>query len=274
MMFPNFTQLRDQLDRDFKTLSQVVQTEKWQSTNLDPSNPATTMHELMFVSIQVPLASSGFVLDNYRRDVKPNLPWADNHFEERVCGRPINPGTQWAQWPYGHSANKFRSGEKFNHNYMERYWPTYADASSPPSKTADDCVLSKQPLVGIRHPYGNLSDVVDLLHREPMTRQAFLPVWFPEDTGVVHGGRVPCTLGYHWLMRNYHLHTSYYIRSCDYIRHFNDDIYLTIRLTLWLIEELRQRDLKFWGLVKPGWFRMDIGSLHLFHNDYLMKFGQ
>ena len=30
-------------------------------------------------------------------------------------------------------------------------------------------------------------DVIDLLEREPFTRQAYLPIWFPEDTGAFHG---------------------------------------------------------------------------------------
>lgn len=282
MMLPNFHLVRSQLEGDFRMTSSLVHTEKWQGTEIK-DNPAAAMHELTFVHFQVPLAPFGRDLDLYRKDIQPNLPWADDHFEERVCGAPINPGTQWAKWPFGHSADKFRSNQgQFNHNYMERYWPKYAGRYAP-SETAEEFneQFSKDPLgikalpnFGIRYHVGDLKDVVKLLHREPLTRQAYLPVWFPEDTGAVHGGRVPCTLGYHWMMRNHHLHTSYFIRSCDYVRHFNDDIYMTIRLTLWILDQLRERDLKTWGLVKPGWFRMDIGSLHMFRNDYLMKFGK
>src|SRR3954468_15378336 len=92
---------------------------------------------------------------------------------------------------------------------------------------------------GIRYDYGDLQDVVDMLVRSPYTRQAVLPVWFPEDTGAVHGERVPCTLIYHWMLRDGRLHCFYDIRSCDFVRYFRDDVYFAMRLTQWLIEQVQ-----------------------------------
>jgi len=112
--------------------------------------------------------------------------------------------------------------------------------------------------------------VVKLLVSDPYTRQAYLPVWFPEDTG---GGskRAPCTIGYHFLMRDGRLDVNYHIRSCDYVRHFRDDLYLTARLLLWVIDRCRTMDER-WMDVLPGKFLMQIGSLHVFRNDYQMLF--
>ena len=31
--------------------------------------------------------------------IEPDLPWAENHFLERVNGLPLNPGEQWQNWP-------------------------------------------------------------------------------------------------------------------------------------------------------------------------------
>ena len=73
-------------------------------------------------------------------------------------------------------------------------------------------------MMGIRFSYGDFNDVLDLLEKEPFTRQAFLPIWFPEDTGCHHGERVPCTIGYHFMRRGNFLSVVYMIRSCDYIR--------------------------------------------------------
>jgi len=128
---------------------------------------------------------------------------------------------------------------------MERIWPDKLD--------------------GIRYKYGNLNDVVDLLKREPYTRQAFLPIWHPEDTGAIHGERVPCTLGYHFIRRENYFHVFYYIRSCDYIRHFRDDIYLCVRKLYWILEQLKNN--KNWKEVLPGTYNMFITSLHVFKNE-------
>jgi len=108
------------------------------------------------------------------------------------------------------------------------------------------------------------------MEREPFTRQAFLPIWFPEDTGTVHGERVPCTIGYHFIRRYNWVHIVYYIRSCDFFRHFRDDIYLAVRKLYWLIEELQKRNPEEWGGVKPGTFTMHITSLHAWASEKVL----
>jgi hypothetical protein len=57
------------------------------------------------------------------------------------------------------------------------------------------------------------------------------------------------------------------MRSCDFIRHFRDDVYLTIRLLLWVLDRLREVDNENWKDVSPGTFRMHITSLHMFKQD-------
>ena len=249
-----FTQAINSAQHDLRHLSTLIHTEKWQGRDIQ-AKPEMATHELLNHSFQVPIWNES--LDSLREDIKPNLPWADDHFVERVNRSPLNPGIQWANWPYAHSANTFREeeGEKFSHTYMERYWPIFAGGRGG-------------EMFGIRYGYGDLGNMVDLLEREPQTRQAFLPVWFPEDTGVIHGGRVPCTLGYHFIMRNGYFHIVYYIRSCDFLRHFRDDIYLTVRLLLWVLGELRLRAPSVWNYVVPGFYTMHITSLHLFKNDW------
>ena len=122
-------------------------------------------------------------------------------------------------------------------------------------------------MFGIRYNYGDFGDVIDLLQREPFTRQAFLPMWFPEDTGSVHGERVPCTIGYHFMRRGNYLPIVYYIRSCDYLRHFRDDIYMACRKLMWVLETLKERDPERWEDVVPGYYAMHITSLHCFNKE-------
>ncbi len=277
-IYPNFAMLIDSLKEKMKYAPEV-RGNKWQSIDVS-KKPEMRMRELLNVSFQVSLAWNESI-EAFQNDIQPNLPWAEDHFLERVGGEPLNPGVQWANWPWALSADKFRTeNSKFSHTYMERYWPKEAGGHY------HDAALKERyrhPLHGIRYAYGDLDDVVNHLLGDPLSRQAYLPVWFPEDTGTVHGERVPCTLGYHWIQRSGSIHTTYYIRSCDFVRHFRDDLYLSVRLTLWLLKQLREREPvvdpnmqpqdAFWNNVKPGLFTFHCVSMHMFQNDWQQMFG-
>lgn len=234
----------------------VVNTGHWQGVDVSENQDMDTF-EVLHYSFKAPVPDSVKELD---MEVKPNQPWAENHFLERVAGVGVNPGETYKEWPfYKHRKenDKFRTeNEMFTHTYMERYWPNHI------TNGVDD----NRELKGVRYRYGDLRDLIDLLHRQPHTRQAYLPVWFPEDTGAFHQGRVPCTLGYHFIHRNGNLDIVYYIRSCDLVRHFKDDVYLTGRLLQWVIGELQERSYK-WTSIKPGALVMHITSLHMFRAD-------
>lgn len=267
---PNFKSAIEWTRNLLRDQSYEVQGTRWQSTDVS-KKPEMRTREILNHSFQTSLSWRENP-DYFRSDIKPNLPWADDHFEERVCGKPLNPGETWKAWPWALSADRHRKedgGEKFSHTYMERYWPKDAG-----NTIYDGDVVRR----GIRYEYGDLNDVVNHLLGDPLTRQAYLPVWFPEDTGVVHGERVPCTLGYHFIQRKGYLHSTYYIRSCDFVRHFRDDLYLSVRLQLWILEQLRaleriavnipQGTPRFWEKVKPGWFTFHCVSMHMFINDW------
>lgn len=268
----------------FKT-TKPFQRGNWQGLDI-ANKPDMAVHELLHVSIDVDL-SRNLPLEYYRSVLSPNLPWADNHFEERVCGQPINPGVEWANWPWGNSADGFRESGQFNHNYMERYWPRRAGMVTIPTlypkDYADQLYAGEGLLIpehrGIRGRYGDLNDVVAKLCLEPTTRQAILPIYFPEDTAVIRG-RQPCSMYYHFLMDDKkRLDVVYPMRSCDFIRHWSDDVYLTIRLLLWVINQCKEDDktrlpsARYWTDVVPGRFVMHIANLHMFRNDWLKMYG-
>lgn len=271
--------LKSELNRThhlMKEFSRTVKTERWQAQDLSQVR-GSEMVELLHHNIRFKLLSEN--LDHYRHQVQPNLPWADNHFLERISGAPMNPGTEWKNWPWAKKSEDSLDAEgKFNHNYMERYWPKQAHLIKQPTHSAEDWIVQIEEydyplqLEGIRAPYGDLAGLVRVLANEPTTRQAYLPVWFPEDTGDAHSGRKPCSLGYHFIMRNGKLDVVYSIRSCDYYRHFRDDIYLTIRLLLWVLSECRVVNPTVWDKVEPGEFLMNITSLHMFLNDYYLLY--
>lgn len=271
VIYDSFAQAISQAAFFLQHRSRLVHSARWQGSDI-AARPEMATHEVTHCSFSVDLKGLEEDLEAYQVDIKPNLPWADKHFEERVCGQPINPGTEWANWPYGASAATFLDSRgMFNHNYMERYWPKFAGVVQEPTLLAEDFPpVTRSPNRGIMYEYGDLNDVVRLLASDGYTRQAYLPMWFPEDTG---GGskRAPCTIGYHFLMRDGKLDISYHIRSCDFVRHFRDDLYLTARLLLWVLQRTRQLNPE-WKDVEPGRFNMQIGSLHVFRNDYTLLF--
>lgn len=197
--------------------------------------------------------------------VPANQPWAEAHFLERVSGTPYNPPPSHTIWPHAQANNsEFTKDEKFSHTYPERFWPKMANIGGETDQGRQIFV----PHVGIRFEYGDLDGVMDLLTRNPLTRQAYLPVWFPEDTGVSHGERVPCTLGYHFLIRDGKLTVTYFIRSCDFRRHFCDDVYLAARLAQWVAHDLSEQLEDREGLrVTPHRLIMHVVSLHVFQGD-------
>ena len=170
----------------------------------------------------------------------PDLPWSEDHFQERIFGEPLNPGDQYKNWPwYSHLRDnkRFRNNEggKFSHTYMERFWPP-------------------KELKGIRFNYGNLNDVIEKLREDRFSRQAYLSIWYPEDQSN-NSVRVPCTLGYYFILRDNKLSLTYHIRSCDAVRHFRNDIYMACRLAQHVALILK---------VEVGGFYMWIGSFHCF----------
>lgn len=242
---------------------------RWQGVDVS-NNPAARCYELQNVVFEVDL---GGVEDlaYWQKEIGPNLPWADNHFKERVSGKPLNPGREWQNWPWGKSADRFRGpDEQFNHTYPERLWPKYArmtDKGQLPVVGGRGILSGQDPRKGIAWQYGDLIDLVELLVKDPYTRQAYIPLFFPEDTGWADGGRKVCTLGYQFLRRGDSLSIWYPMRSCDFVRHFRDDCYLAVRLLLWVLNHCRGIDYENWGQVKPGLYSMWMTSLHIFEVD-------
>lgn len=250
-----------------------VHTGEWQAMNTKGSDAHAT-HELEDVSLVWERVPADRV-----QDMVPyvDVDWASEHFRERVGGVPLNPAPSHERWPYAVGGNARHMTEKvFDHTYPERFWPTHPGRTSRKAEWTDPVtgvpVLSHADvdgMQGIRFRYGDLSDVVDLLARSPLTRQAFLPVWFPEDTGAHHGQRVPCTLGYHFMQRGGRLSMRYYLRSCDIYRHLSNDVFLAAALLNWVCDEVYGRTMNQEQVVRmrPGKLVIHVSSLHAFVGD-------
>jgi hypothetical protein len=238
----------------FKNKSILTKRETWQAIDVR-NKPDMATHELTGHTLTAELR--GRTIKYYQEQINPDLPWADDHFAERVSGEPLNPPPSEAWWPHAPQGNaQFKDQGIFSHTYPERFWPKWAG--------------TRGQMMGVRYPYGDFEDFINLLRREPYTRQAFFPIWFPEDTGNVNRVRTPCTLGYHLLLTGDTIDLTYYIRSCDLLRHFRNDIYFAVRFLLEVLVRLHAS--QPWPSVKPGTFRMHIASLHCFRNDYYQLF--
>lgn len=234
-----------------------IQVGEWQAMDVSKSDLHKT-HELEDVSL---------VWERMPRDLDFILPaidheWADEHHLERVSGRPLNPAPSHVRWPYAVAGNaRHTDAGVFDHTYPERFWPKFANLPDD-----GETYLSRS---GVRFNYGDLNSVVNLLVKSPLTRQAVLPVWFPEDTGAEDGQRVPCTIAYHFMQREGRLSCRYYIRSCDVYRHLSNDVYFAAMLTKWICDQVTDRTknsptpmhFRLGGLV------MHISSLHAFVGD-------
>lgn len=216
---------------------QIVQTKKWQGMENPPEMlEVLHAHEVIQMIDDIP---------QLRYECDPFMPWADIHFQERVGGVPLNPPPSHKLWLKGNE--KFMSGEKFSHSYPERFW-----SHGIPGH------------YGIRYQIGDFDDLISLLRAQPDTRQAYLPIWFPEDLVAANDGeRVPCTLGYHFIVRNGRLDVFYPMRSCDVLRHMHNDLYMANLLAIEVIDRA--------GLdCELGDLHFHVTSLHCFKDDNYM----
>lgn len=222
---------------DMILLGQDVEVETWQGEEVK-GRPDFMTRELLDYRFRMRIP---WTKDEADRQIKPDQPWADAHFKERVSGIPMNPGSAYRTWPW-HTANPDRFLDewgKFEVSYMERLWSHRGE--------------------GIRYPTGSMQELLDLLQREPYTRKAYLPLFWPEDTG--RTGRTMCSLGYHFLRRHGQLHLWYDLRSCDVVRHLANDVYFAVRTLQWVLDQLN------WEVITPGHLHFTAHSLHYHKGD-------
>lgn len=164
-------------------------------------------------------------------DCNPTKPWVDAEFEERMeTQEVINPGEAWKLRP--EVWTELLVDGKFDYTYNER----------------------------LQTPFGHQVDLaVNTLFKDPDSRRAFIAVWDPTD---IHSSmqevRVPCTLGYQLQIRNGQLNMTYLQRACDFVTHYQNDIYLATQLQGFIADQLD---------VPHGFFTHWVASMHVFRKD-------
>ena len=217
-IFANFAEAINELRRDLSELSVKLLPTTWQGKSV-AGNPDFTTNELQNYQYTVTAP--------HLADLSPSQPWADLEFLERLSAFPVNPGTAWESrrevWD-----ELLEENLKFSYNYNER----------------------------IRY---QLEDLIHTLRKTPDSRQVFLSVWEPcIDSNRFEKRRVPCSLGYYFQCRGGALNMTYLQRSCDFVTHYQNDVYLAVRLMEYIAFAIP---------TPPGMFTHWIGSLHVFEKD-------
>ncbi len=159
-------------------------------------------------------------------ELTPNQPWADAEFEERISGIAMNPGKAYLL--------REEVWDEFLHDGRFSY--TYAERMS-----------------------SHLNKIIEEIRRNPESRQLYLNIWDWYDLRNMGGkSRVPCSLGYLFQVRRDKLNITYFMRSCDFITHYQNDAYLAVKLLDYVAKQTGY---------KPGTFTHYIGSLHVYAKD-------
>src|SRR5699024_8228651 len=98
---------------------------KWQAVDISGSSAHDT-YELLNTTLWLDIPDNQHETEEMN---EPDMPWSEGHFQERVAGKPVNPGDWHHRWPYhgnSESLHQRDAAKRYDHNYMERFWPKQA----------------------------------------------------------------------------------------------------------------------------------------------------
>lgn len=186
----------------------------------------------------------------------PFQPWADAEWEERkagIEGKPVNPGQAWKM-------RQEAQGDLIT-------WSDYLEVDGIPAHGEKGKMraaeLADSGRAAFAYSYGDRFDIgsqvleiIQRLKEDNQSRQLYISLWDPHvDPQRLGYRRVPCSLGWHLMYRGGKLNITYFMRSCEFATHFQNDIYLTLKLQRYIAEKS--------GL-EPGMFVHWISSFHIY----------
>lgn len=105
-----------------------------------------------------------------------------------------------------------------------------------------------------------LAKIISEIRSNPDSRQLILSIWDRSDIQYIGGQRrVPCSIYYQFILRDYRLHIIYNQRSADIVTHLGNDIWLAFKLMEYIA--------KVTGHMS-GYLYHNIGSLHSYRKDW------
>jgi len=220
-IFQNFSEAFGEIKRDLGEMGIPIHTTTMQDKNIEGDESYATV-ELQDYIYKV--TAPDF------QDLSPVQPWADEEWCERLAGclgTAINPGEAYKLRP--DVWDEFLRDGKFGYSYPDRL-------------AEEDKVLS----------------IIKRIGQDPSSRQLYLPMFKSEDCNHFGSIRVPCSLGWHFQIRGGKLNMMYFMRSCDFSTHFQNDVYLAHMLQTFIAKETGY---------PVGTFGQYMASLHVYQKD-------
>ena len=201
--FTTFHQAFGELARELKEMGVLHHTQTMQDKDIS-HDPDYDTYALQFYGYRVTQPDA--------LELEPSMPWAEMEWAERrlgIEGAPVNPGNAWKMrsdvW-----AEFIQTDGKFAYSYGERF---------------NDC--------------DQVLRVVDRLREDPGSRQCRVHMWDIPDVDRLGTLRVPCSIYYAFhqdLSDKSALNMEYHMRSCDFATHFQNDVYLAMKLFEYVAE--------------------------------------
>ena len=191
-MYHTLDEARSEIMRDLKEMGLPVRTKSYQNREVTDDSLAT-----MEISPYMYTITGIQSIVPKPADVK----WAAEEWKDRIVStrQLINPGDTWKL--RGDYWNQF-----FNENGQFDY--TYGE------RIADQ-----------------VNRCIDLLNRDPLSRRAVVVIWDREQEDCSNmTRRIPCSMYYHFMIRNGLLRVTYHQRSCDIMEHWQNDVYFARKM--------------------------------------------
>lgn len=245
-IFKNFVEARGEIARDLKEMGVKVRGKSMQDKEGD------------FPTLE--LDNYGYTVTHPSRlDLLPTMPWCEVEWQDRlnaIMGNVSPLGTSWLE-----RSDRHMDWSRFI-EYNGRPLPMY---------TTLDKIRELEPEaagdpIRLAYSYGErlaLNDqvlkVVRELRRNGPSRQLFVSMWDPNhDPDRIGNRRVPCSLGWHFMKRDGKVNMTYIMRSCDFVTHWQNDVWLALKL-LDLICHMTKNE--------RGRFSQVIFSFHVYEKD-------
>ncbi|PWL79517.1 MAG: hypothetical protein DBY24_06700 [Prevotellaceae bacterium] len=217
-IYTNAQEMVEEVKRDLAEMGIVVRPVTMQDKYVK-GNPDYETKELQNYS---------YCLLNARSQDIPGVtqPWADAEFKERVTD-------PWERYPDGEPLlepislpNFINPGEAWK--LREEVWSEYMHDGKL-AYTYNELLWNND----------QLTKIMNRLKEDPDSRQLWISLWNPNKDPDFLGGvsRVPCSLGYGLQVRDGKLNLHYVMRSCDFVTHFRNDVYLAIKFLEWVAEK-------------------------------------
>ncbi len=245
-IFKTFDEARGEIARDLKEMGLKVQN--------------TMMQDKVGEFPTLELINYGYTVTNPDQvQLRPVQPWATAEWKDRVAaimGNPSPLGTAWMQRADDHM------------DWSE--FIEYDGKPLPPGITLERMKQisphAKNDPIRLAYSYGErfaLNDqvmrIIRELRRNPNSRQLYIAMWDPhQDSERLGERRVPCSIGWHVMLRAGKLHLTYTMRSCDFVTHWENDVWLALNLLDFIC--LRTGH-------SPGRFSQFINSFHVYEKD-------